>query len=78
MLWKLMGSLGSASLIALGACADAADPAGTGPVAATPAGSESAVSSTANSVTRIVGNWQVTITDLGMLPGGTFSSAYEL
>ena len=39
-----------------------------------------AVSTTATrgSVTRIVGNWQVTITDLGFLPGGTYSSAYDI
>ncbi len=78
MVRKLIWSLSSASLIALGACADAADPAGTSQIPVAPAGGESIVSSTANSVTRIVGNWQVTITDLGMLPGGTFSSAYDI
>lgn len=30
------------------------------------------------SVTRTVGKWQVTITDLGLLPGGTYSSAYDI
>ncbi len=30
------------------------------------------------SVTRIQGNWQITMTDLGFLPGGTFSSAYDI
>jgi probable HAF family extracellular repeat protein len=78
MLRNILWSLSSASLIALGACADAADPAGTSQLPVDPASGESIVSSTANSVTRIVGNWQVTITDLGMLPGGTYSSAYDI
>jgi probable HAF family extracellular repeat protein len=30
------------------------------------------------SVTRTVGIWQVTMTDLGVLPGGSFSSAYDI
>jgi len=33
---------------------------------------------TRGSVTRTVGAWQVTITDLGFLPGGTFSTAYDI
>lgn len=33
---------------------------------------------TRGSVTRTVGNWQVTITDLGLWSGGTYSSAYDV
>ena len=63
--------LGAAGLLALVACADGSAPAALAPTSAELAG-------TAKSVTRVVGNWQVTITDLGMLPGGTFSSAYDI
>lgn len=33
---------------------------------------------TRGSVTRRVGNWDVTITDLGLMPGGQFSSAHDI
>ena len=31
-----------------------------------------------NSITYVVGNWQITLTDLGVLPGGTASSALAI
>ena len=60
-----------AGLLTLTACGEGSAPAALAPGAAE-------LGATANSVTRIVGNWQVTITDLGMLPGGTYSSAYDI
>lgn len=33
------------------------------------------LTSTSTSVTQTVGNWQITLTDLGLLPGGSMSSA---
>lgn len=76
MLRRLSTTLGSIGVLLLGACADAGNSGGTGP--ATDAPLEAAVGPTANSVTRIVGNWQVTITDLGLMPGGTFSTAWDI
>jgi hypothetical protein len=32
----------------------------------------------ANSITYVVGNWQITLTDLGVLPGGTASGALAI
>ncbi len=74
MLRRLCATLGSIGVLLLGACADAGNSGGTGPEAPL----EAAVGPTANSVTRIVGNWQVTITDLGLMPGGTFSTAWDI
>lgn len=71
-----MLAIGSTAVIALGACVGWTEPADSR-TAAGASLEETTAGPTGNSVTRIVGNWQVTITDLGMLPGGTFSSAYD-
>jgi len=64
-------------LLLVGACTDGADRGTTEPASLLTADAASAIA-TSTAVTRIVGNWQVTITDLGTLPGGTFSSAYDI
>lgn len=72
---KFTATLAATGLGLLAGCADNFTPAESGPASA---GAPIAEIVTANSVTRIVGNWQVTITDLGTLPGGTFSTAYDI
>lgn len=78
MVRRFMSLLGSVGLVMMGACTEGTDPGVDAPIVSAGADVETAVGPTANSVTRIVGQWQVTITDLGMLPGGTFSSAYDI
>ena len=60
----------------LAACIDA--PSAPRPTPAALSETAVAGSPTLASVTRVQGNWQITMTDLGFLPGGTFSSAYDI
>lgn len=67
----------SAALL-LSACADPSAPAPHSALQPESVLSSLSTTATRGSVTRTVGAWQVTITDLGFLPGGTFSTAYDI
>ena len=67
--------LSLAAVLILGACGGGGPGPGLDPQP-DGGGRETALAVTdANSVTQTVGNWQVTVTDLGLLPGGSRSSA---
>ncbi len=66
----------TAVLLLLAGCSSGSERGATDP-ALIPS-MEAGASVTGASVTRTVGSWQVTITDLGLLPGGTYSSAYDI
>lgn len=66
----------SAIALLLAACSSGGEPGTTDPAFIPSV--ESGAAASAPSVTRTVGTWQVTITDLGLLPGGSYSSAYDI
>jgi uncharacterized membrane protein len=72
---RVITSLVCSALLA--ACSGSAGRSATEP-ASLGVGEDVSVTSAAAAVTRIVGPWQVTITDLGVLPGGSFSTAYDI
>jgi probable HAF family extracellular repeat protein len=66
----------AATILLVGACADQSDPAG-------PAGGIDAAGATFSSIAQtnavvVVGPYTITITDLGLLPGGTYASGYTI
>lgn len=71
--WMVRGVM---TVLLLAGCT--ADPAGPAPAVASMGTADGTAARVPTMVTRIQGNWQITMTDLGHLPGGSFSSAYDI